>query len=57
MENKEQKPLKKIITTKQEIYYSKCPICSKEIAGRGIKGYRYNLLRHMQDKHKEEKRK
>jgi len=42
---------KRIITNTMIIYYSKCPLCEKDIAGRGEKGYKYNLKRHMEDKH------
>ena len=49
------KPIRKEIrTTQMVVYYCKCPICKKEIAGRGLKGYEYNLKRHMEDKHKEQ---
>ena len=47
-------PKDKIITTRQVVYYAKCPLCKKEIAGRGIKGYEYNMKRHFYDKHSEE---
>ena len=51
MDIKIPKPKNKIVTSRQVIYYAVCPICKKEIAGRGLKGYEYNFKRHMQDKH------
>ena len=48
-------PLKRIKTTRQEIFYQDCPYCHVEIRGNGVKGFRYNMDRHIQEKHSEEK--
>jgi len=50
------KPLKRIKTTRQEIYYQKCPYCDREISGNGISGFEYNLRRHIKEKHPEEEK-
>lgn len=49
-------PMKRIITTLQEIYYDKCDVCGKEIAGKGVAGFRSNMSRHMREIHGVEKK-